>query len=152
MIPAVLLVWIIVGYKIYIKYVGEDSEIELVQDVVENNRTKMASEVFYLMGNYRDPFLGNKVAEAELKVQEALSMQRPDKIIQPPVVVPKAQVRWPNINVGGKVNHKALIVIGNKKCILSEGQEELGVKLLKLAKDSVKLGYSGEERSFVLPK
>ena len=151
LIPAVLLVWVIVGYKIYVKYVAEPEVLAVVKQGVTKRAVNKENTVFHLLSSYRDPFLGNSVAEV-LPTNAAMNMvvERPDKITPMATAPQKVVVRWPNISIGGKVNQKALVNIGNRRFILAVGQEEAGVKLLRIAKDSLYLKYNGEQRSFVL--
>ncbi|MCX6182465.1 MAG: hypothetical protein NT150_11100 [Bacteroidetes bacterium] len=150
LIPVVLLVWVIVGYKIYVKYVGGDDATVVEQGTPQFTKSKKVIEEFSLQANYRDPFLGNSISEPQVKQVDQLNMQRPDRLIPQPIQIQKPIVRWPNISIGGKVNSTTLILIGNRRSLMKAGDEEMGVSLIKLYKDSVKLKFQGEVKTFLI--
>lgn len=126
LVPAVLLIWGIVGYKIY-------ATLNATNDVVmvDNNTIEFKPEVikdvekFSISANYRDPFLGKLVNNAK-------KIGNPVKKKVKPIVI------FPEITYNGMVSPKEtdrstlfLITIDKKQQFLSVGKQIDGVRLLK---------------------
>lgn len=150
LLPVVLVVWGIVGYKLYVKFFGEENNLVTGNEIVVQGESNASTDHFDIANNYRDPFLGNKVREAVVKSEAATVVtQAPVQVAPQPVIKPA--VFWPPIVVGGVVNEKKFMgLISGKNVLLEKGEEAYGVTFIKSSKDSVWLKFSNQQRSFPL--
>jgi hypothetical protein len=98
--------------------------------------------------DYRNPFSASSV-EFITDVPKTTSMP---KAIVPINMHIKVPVKWNSILYTGYINNPtnkqkvAMLTLDGKEFMLTEGQQSNGVKLLKYAKDSIKLQYQNETR------
>lgn len=146
LILAVAGLWAVIFHRIY---AATKEQEENIVDLPQK-RQQLFNEVNHqhdqweLDFDYRNPFS----AEVIMIREDVISPLAPDKAA---TLVPKATVRWPEINylgwIGGVNNAKlALLTVGGKEMMLAEGQQTLGVKLQSIATDSVKVQYEKETR------
>ena len=147
--PVVLLVWGIVGYKLYVKFFGEEDAIVASTEIVSADKANTFTDHFDIENNYRDPFLGNAVREAVVSAQAQQAPVQRQVVVAPPVLKP--MVYWPAIKVGGIVNEKKFMgIISGKNVLLSKGEQALGVTFVKSSKDSVWFKFSNEQKAYPL--
>lgn len=146
-----LLVVIVWGLIIYRIYQSVDSR---GQDDIPAAPGKAAKEVYNdyeipkdttrLLLNYRDPFSDS--AEADTVV-----LHKPKRVI---TVVPKVPpaVNWGFVKYAGFVSNPvtkkliAIVRINGKNVMLSEGESNQNVKLLKNMRDSIKIYFEGKTK------
>jgi len=147
LLPLVLLVWGIVGYKLYIKFFGEENIALMNTEINVEDKSNNYKDHFEIANNYRDPFLGHAVREVSVSVQpSAMPIQRQSVVPAPAI---KPVVYWPVIKVGGLVNEKKFMgTIAGKSVLLEKGEQAQGVIFVKSSKDSVWFKFSGEQKSF----
>lgn len=149
LLPVVLLVWGIVGYKLYVKFFGEEDAIITNTEIVSEDKANAITDHFEIANNYRDPFLGNAVREAVVSTQPAIAPLQRQTVVIPPVMKPV--VHWPAIKVGGLVNDKKFMgIISGKSVLLDKGEQALGVTFIKSSKDSVWFKFSNEQKAYPL--
>lgn len=142
LVPAVLLIWGIVGYKIY-------ATLNATNDVVmdDNNAIEFKPEEikdvekFSISVNYRDPFLGKLVNNTK-KISNSVK-----KKVKPIVI-------FPEITYNGMVSPKEtdrealfLITINNKQQFLSVGKQIDGVRLLKGNSKEVTIAFQNNKKT-----
>lgn len=143
LIPALLLVWGIIGVKI-IKQLHpsqEDAGLPVVQ--TKPNREKPMVKNYSLINNYPDPFL-KEIKSPQIKEEpNKRSMQLNSK--------QKGQI-WPQIQYKGCIKSKhsqtALIELNTSKVLLQQNEEKYGLTLLFVHNDSITVQYNGEKKSF----
>ncbi len=149
LLPVVLLVWGIVGYKLYVKFFGEEDFIVANTEIVSEDKANAITDHFEIENNYRDPFLGNAVREAVVSTQPVTAPLQRQTVVIPPVMKPV--VYWPAIKVGGLVNDKKFMgIISGKSVLLDKGEQALGVTFVKSNKDSVWFKFSNEQKAYPL--
>ena len=143
LIPAVLLVWGIIGYRIFSGIVPSQKKSEEIAMLTPFRPKKtMKKEVFELILDYRDPFLG------------ALSI-REKKIIKPKPRV-KDSIVFPDIHYKGifsssnKSNTIFLIAIEGKQEMFKKHETHQQVKLLKGDKKKITIKYKTEKKTYQL--
>ncbi len=149
LLPVVLLVWGIVGYKLYVKFFAEEDAIVANTEIVSEDKANAITDHFEIENNYRDPFLGNAVREAVVSTQPVTAPLQRQTVVIPPVMKPV--VYWPAIKVGGLVNDKKFMgIISGKSVLLDKGEQALGVTFIKSSKDSVWFKFSNEQKAYPL--
>lgn len=151
LLTCVIALWGMIFYRVY----GAINEEELSIDeaspkkVVYFKMINHSNDHIKLDLSYRDPFLsGEAVAVAEAV---AVKTKLP-AVISPVQLVTKPVVNWAGIVYTGYINNinskqKLIIMMVNgKECMLEEGQNSNGIKLLKYAVDSVKIQYQNEAK------
>jgi hypothetical protein len=138
LVPAVLLIWGLIGYKI-IKAANptdqqdaqENALVEFVPDKIKE------VEKFAINANYRDPFLG-----------KLFTKKTPKRTTKSVKKKPKQVVEFPEIAYNGMVAPKEtdrptlfLITIHNKQQFLSIGKQIEDVKLLKGNNKEITISY-----------
>lgn len=142
LVPAVLLIWGIIGYKIYTTLNVENAVLMPNNSSVDFNPEKIKEvEKFTINANYRDPFLGKLITNKKVS-------STPVKIKQKPTVI------FPMINYNGMISPKEanratlfLIVINNKQQFLSVGEEIEGVKLLKGNSKEIIISFQNSKKT-----
>ncbi len=142
LVPAVLLIWGIVGYKIYAS-LNSTNEVA----IVDNNAIEFKPEVikdvekFSISANYRDPFLGKLVNNTK---KTSNSVKKKVK----PIVI------FPEITYNGMVSPKEtdrealfLITINNKQQFLSVGKQIDGVRLLNGNSKEIIIGFQNNKKT-----
>lgn len=143
LIPAVLLVWGIIGYRIFSGIAPSQKKTEEIA-ILSSFQPKeaMIKEVFELKLDYRDPFLGT------LSIREK-------KIIKPKPRV-KDSIVFPDIHYKGifsssnKSNTIFLVMIDGYQEMFKKHETHQQVKLLKGDKKKITIKYKTEKKTFYL--
>jgi len=142
LVPAVLLIWGIVGYKIYAT-LNSTNDVTIVDNNAIEFKPDEIKEVekFTISANYRDPFLGKLYNNAKK------SSSPVKKKVKPTVI-------FPVITYNGMVSPKEanrptlfLITINNKQQFLSAGEHVDGVKLLKGNSKEITIGFQNNKKT-----
>lgn len=142
LVPAVLLIWGIVGYKIYAS-LNSSNDVAIVDNNTIEFRPEVIKDVekFSISANYRDPFLGKLYNNAK-------KISNPVKKRVEPIVI------FPEITYNGMVSPKEtdrealfLITISDKQQFLSIGKQIDGVRLLKGNSKEIIIGFQNNKKT-----
>jgi hypothetical protein len=142
LVPAVLLIWGIVGYKIYAS-LNSTNDVAIVDNNAIEFRPEVIIEVekFTINANYRDPFLGKLYNNAKK------SSNLIKKNVKPTAV-------FPVITYNGMISPKQadrqtlfLITISDKQQFLAVGKQIDGVKLLKGNSREVTIAFQNNKKT-----
>lgn len=132
---AVLVIWGMIGYQIYIRLNPSVPEIEMNQIKTRFQKQKAVEQSFYeLSPAYRDPFLGGFPKK---------------KVVQKKRVVSKKSTSpFPNVQYNGIIegnrSKSYILTVNGKQEIVKKGQVFQGVKLLRASKTEVQVKFEGE--------
>lgn len=109
---------------------------------------KATIDRFKLLLNYRDPFLTSykKVNRRAGRSTQSNESAKEVRNVE--------QVVWPKLNYGGMIKNNtskrklALLGIGSRSFLLHEKDEEEGITVLKIMRDSILLDYKNEKKTF----
>ena len=144
LIPAVILVWGAIIYKVVMGLGGnEDTSFQKIE-MAEIHSTDVLNDTFSINPSYRDPFSGKQIKKIVTTGQPTIK-----KIVAPPVIA-----NWPSIIYGGIVKNQksnkqlVLVSINGQSTMLKIGESYNNVELLKVFKDSIEVKF-GKEKRFV---
>ncbi len=143
LLPAVLVVWGLVGYRIF-------KALQLTPVVQQEQRSTMnfapqplaASEEFSLQTDYRDPFLGNT------KVIKKPKKAVPRKVKQPSKPFPA--VTYKGLVSGSGAHQVFIISHNNRQYLLKKGQTQAGFKVVRGNSKTVTLRYEGQQNTIAI--
>ncbi len=142
LLPLTLIVWGIVAFRFW-KITSDSIEPIQQKTIYDTTIPKQGIEKPTLLLNYNDPFLKRK-RKKNKKVPKKIIPKKVEKVI------------WPKITYKGMVksNSKKLIIItiNNKQYVMGVGDENYGVKVVKILKEEFKLSYMNNERKFSFEK
>lgn len=152
LIPAVLLTWGMIIYKI-VSYTK--SEVDTVGQK-KNTPAKtgyVAKDTFELYLNYNDPFLGHNADffNPPKKKEEEKKPEKKEKKAQGPFHM----IRWPKIEYLGiaqnkKDSNKVIVLTINKKEYLVKEHDEIeDITLEKIYHDSIVLQLNDQNKTFI---
>ncbi|RZJ94936.1 MAG: hypothetical protein EOO60_01815 [Hymenobacter sp.] len=169
LVPLVLLVWGLIGWRIWAAANDSTSEAEQLPTVALRAKPTTVRHQPKLLLAYDDPFkpgpshstpslVGSLPAvgtlpNAATSGRSAASLNFAVRPAVPTVAI--ASVPWPQIRYLGVIAHAggsaqvALLAIDNQEFVIKASKSERGVQVLKLFRDSVQLGFSGQKKSFV---
>lgn len=144
LVPAVLLVWVIIIYKVISVVYPENNNVQNAIPAGHKNLIKKNVEGYSVTGDYRDPFLPpihiKKVVDTGIKVK-------------PKQVVPKINKPWPKIEYLGFVNKNThetspllYMKIDGRSRYMKSGDIKDDVKLTRITKDSVEVIFMSESK------
>jgi hypothetical protein len=155
LLPVVLLVWGLIGFRIYKAMSGGSDETVVYQtgpQFVEKTSDTIA--VYKLKLDYVDPFLKKR----NTYVAGGTGLTNPSKRVKPKVKVKKTVIplRWPVINYKGLIQKTKgdvslyILEIDGVSHFLSVGDEQQQLKLLRADADSIRLEFQGKEKRTVV--
>lgn len=147
LIIAVSGIWVIVIYRVVNRYASASAPV-VNQTITEEKiiPVKKTAVPFELIGNYRDPFLGDVPKPEKIK-STGNSEKKESKKTNPPVTD-----SWPQVKYIGMIKNNdsgkmvALMNIGGKEVRMNPGQDFNGVKLDKMFKDSCLISMNREKK------
>ena len=149
LIPLVLLVWGMIGWKVYAA-MNNTAGGNMKED--NNEEVKPAEEkipdTFELLVNYRDPFLGN----SKIKIPNSPKTNTEKHAV--PIIPPKPVFSWPEISYHGLIvrngteKKTGFLRVNGISYFVQGGDEAGGVKVGKISKDSVEV-MLGKERKII---
>jgi len=143
LLPAVLLIWGLLGYRLFSAVQPNNTSTDLVTSDIsfEPNKFK-ESEPFTIMTNYRDPFLGT-ITTANRKNKKSTNKRKSQPIEPFPQIVYKGLVSSQN-------NKQQIFIIGldGKQHFFKKNQSINGVKLRKGNAKSISLKFQGQQQTF----
>ncbi|HAD98246.1 MAG TPA: hypothetical protein DCG19_12625 [Cryomorphaceae bacterium] len=151
--PLVLLIWGIIGYRIY-KAVKGNSEVSITTvSHLPVTMARVETTAYELQLDYDDPFLKNRKRYVPPSSQQAQA-SKPVSKVKPKVVktVTKIPLQWPRIVYHGLISHKQdkttiyLVEVDGASHLVQQGEMFQELELLKAFPDSVWLRYKKEEK------
>lgn len=156
LIPATLLIWGMIIYKIFSVVSGGDNVGQVQRTVsVVNNDTNILTDTFSINPTYRDPFLGksNKIAlNANVGNSTLKTINSPKPIIPSSSSINNT---FPKIIYGGMIKNKqsnkqlVLIQINGQSNIMKIGDIVSEIELTKVFRDSIEVKFK-KEKKFIL--
>ena len=144
LLPVTLLIWVIIGYRIYSSLNKEPTFQEIIAGKKSPPENNISIENFAIVGNYIDPFLKGNVAKNNGRGKTA--------IIPSPQKGTTAQ--WPTIKYGGLIRKQqsnrqfAMISINGKDRIMKVNDCLEEVCLNKIYNDSIEMIFKGVKKHF----
>lgn len=152
LITAMVIIWGLVGRKLFLNYGSGVGEIEQVVDVPKIDFKVVQKDTFILLRVERDPFLGAKgISASELGVRNTSST---NKIKNQNIPESFAKLQWPKVKYYGFVknstslNKLVLLNINNKLYRVKMKSAIDGLIVRKVFKDSVELEFKKELKFF----
>lgn len=159
--PILLIVWGLVFYKIYQAVYGNGEELDLptYQPITTFSRPQQDSG-YVLLVDYKDPFLGKKWARNNKTTTNVAPSTRPATSRAPrptkpaPVVTTTPNKPFPNIQYQAfqamQGDTTAFLKIANKPFYtLRKGDEQEGILIQQIFKDSIQLVFDGRAKTFL---
>ena len=152
LIPAVVLVWGVIFYKIFTKVNNNQEFTQPVQTVAKPDTTQSEPLNYSIQANYRDPFLKEKVQIKEKNKEEEETKTKKSRNNRRRRVVQRT--RWPDVRYQGVIKNRKndryviLIEINNKQHLFHQGDTIHEMCLEKFTKDTVHLKYQDDRRAF----
>jgi hypothetical protein len=168
LLPLVLLVWGLIGWRIWAATSDPDPEAGPLQPSALRSRPVAARSRPRLLLTYGDPFKpgasrpapssGGPVpvvsfAPSAPTTNQAARLNFPAHPAVPVASTPS--ITWPQVKYLGVISHAggeaqvALLAIDNQELVVKAGKSERGVQVIKLFRDSVQLSFSGQKKSFL---
>lgn len=153
---ALLGIWGTIIYQIFAA-MGDDEPITVNANYFSVDTTqKKTIETFRLSLNYPDPFLGKTVRSSMVSSMSENDDNSASSIAAPPPVVQKApkKVVFPAISYHGMVKNNAtgkkiaLLKIANQSKRMESGEVFNHLHLIQVEKDSVRIYFKNETRTF----
>jgi hypothetical protein len=141
LVPLVLCIWGIIGYRIFSSM--NDADDAIAPDYTQwkdNSSESFATDTFSLLLNYRNPF-GN-----ETEVRRSVNVKPASKT----TAVLKTNAPIPKITYKGSIINKTskqrvyLVDINGKSVFLQPGIKSEGIALKKVYNDSLLINYEGK--------
>jgi hypothetical protein len=155
LLPAVMLIWGLIFYKIFTRVNTKKEAVNSSQNVISQDTSRIVRDTFMIYADYEDIFLkeipqnNRSKKESNKKKEDKRNFQRRRRIVA-------NRTRWPEIHYKGLIKRRqdngciVLIEINNKKCLFHKGDTIHHIYLKRFTKDSVRVIYKNEERS--IPK
>lgn len=140
---AALVVWGLIGFKIYKGLYGDDNQVTKVTSTNNKYTPKPISEskTYNLKADYRDPFLGKPPTQ-----------KKKTKIVKR--VAQNDDIPFPNIIYNGIVeagNSKSYTVtINGKQELIKVGEELHNVKLVRATSNKIVVRFQGKTKTIQL--
>lgn len=154
LIPATLLLWGMIAYKIFSVASGSDN-IGQIQETVSviNKGSNILTDTFSINPTYRDPFLGKLNKTAAINIGKA---SMPKTVSSPkPIAASPINKTFPSVIYGGLIKNKqsnkqlVLIQIGGQSTIMKIGDIVNEVELTKVFRDSIEVKFRKEKRFII---
>ncbi|MDO3645225.1 hypothetical protein [Mucilaginibacter sp. L3T2-6] len=142
---AVAIVWGLIIYRVYDSVgSGDDGVVAGISKPAKEafNDYTVPADTTHLLLNYRDPFSEEKMADTKVHVKISTAKPRAEKKV--------VAMNWGFITYSGYINNPvgkkflAVMHINGKAVMLTEGETNQNVKLLKNMRDSVKVSFGGK--------
>ena len=151
LVPLVLLVWGMIGWKVYAAMNKKENENMLQEknEEIKNSGEKIP-DTFELMADYRDPFLGKPTVPGHSK----LNIQNSKLPVAKPTPKEKEAPSWPAVSYHGLIMRSGtekkigFLRVNGVSYFVTGGDEAGGLKIGRVSKDSVEV-LMGKERKIV---
>lgn len=141
LLPAVLLIWGFLGYRIFSPVQTNTTHTNLaITDIVFKPNAFKESAPFTIKANYRDPFLGTTAA---IKPKVTFKPQQLSKL-------PFPQVIYKGVVSSSNRQEVFIVNIDGKQYFFKKYQTHQGVKLISSNSKSITLKFQGQQQTFPL--
>jgi hypothetical protein len=151
LVPLVLFVWGMIGWKIYAAVnPGEIKNNEKANTEKTNDPAKIIPDTFGLVANYRDPFLDKNFSRENSKI----IIKNKNLPVVKNIEVVKPDIKWPEVAYHGLIMRNnsekkiGFLSVNGASYFVQEGENAAGMKIGRLAKDSIEV-LLGKERRIV---
>jgi len=139
----VVVVWGGIGYKV-ISFLGEDSPNEVLTQffAYEKSGISVSKNMFSIDANYADPFLKS------MEVESLEPYTEPSPEFQPAEYSSFSVIKWPEIGFSGiiqtsdKTKKFGMVKVFGNDYFIKEQDTIMGIRVLAIYRDSIKLEYS----------
>jgi len=157
---ALLGIWGTIIYRVVDAMKGDEPIIFSKNDFPIDTTSKKIKEAFKLRMDYGDPFLGQPMTRQSVAFNDEMNSGNNNASISesPPAtqlpVKPKKKVVFPQITYQGMVKNNstgtkiALLKILSQSRRIKNGEDFNGVRVLQIERDSVRIYFKGEMRTF----
>ncbi|MEX0313720.1 MAG: hypothetical protein AB3N18_06050 [Allomuricauda sp.] len=141
LLGAVLLIWGIIGFKVFSAMSPEPETPVLAENINFKPKERVEKDTFSILIDYRDPFLGTMPP----------SKKKP-KIKR----VAKPKVQFPNVNYTGLItdqntkNHIFFITISGNQYLMRKGNTQADVTLVSGSSKSIRVRHKGIVKTITL--
>jgi hypothetical protein len=153
-------IWGTIFYRVYVGMESDgENNFQTWQLPIIDTTAAIEEAGFALRMDYGDPFFGKNYEPVyKDEFSEASPSFATSSITQaPPVtnIVKKKNIKFPEIIYQGLVTNKqtnqkvAILKINQKTHRLKSGQQVNDIRLVQMSKDSVRIYYKGETKTFV---
>jgi hypothetical protein len=154
LIPAVLVIWGIIAFRIYRAVYRSDQAQMGFMHQSSNSEKATIQDTINLIANYPDPFLKEVYSSSiEGSVNSSILIRDFSTEVQnQPTII------WPEVRYGGRIKNSShnkdvfLIQIGTTNYLLKPGEIVENVKLLNADKDSIIMEYQNQQKTIKRPK
>lgn len=155
LLPLTLVIWGLIGYKIYTGLKGDEPSDESISNFAPIKALNKASDTFTLFNNYKDPFLTDIHKQADHSFTnkartQTLAAKNPSPVKTNTVV----NTDWPVIQFSGILKNQTnavsllLLSIGGKTYTLKQGDIAEGLKVVSFTNAEVTL-LRGKEKKVI---
>lgn len=133
LLGGVLLIWGIIGFKIYSALAPEAETLALMEDVTFSPKKTIQRDTFTIKADYRDPFLGTFVSSKK-------------NVVKTPK---KKTINFPQIGYTGLITdqetkkHIFFVTIAGKQHLMQKGQQQNEVTLVSGSSKRIRVRYKG---------
>lgn len=150
LVPAVLGIWGAIGFSIFSHMRKPVSADYFDHNINEKSVTDSVGETYQLLANYRDPFKTGRYSN--LSDGQKSKPQKPN-LNNNRMNPYQNRIIWPDIKFLGMISNNkkwvALVRVNNSNLLMSEGDEKMKVRLIKLYTDSVIFGFESEQKTIL---
>ena len=149
MVPIVLAIWGMIGWKVYAAMKGKDKNVGAAP-FKENSKVKgiEISDTTQLLANYRDPFLGKSISPVKAPNQNS------KKVIVKSPEQPKVIVAWPTVAYYGLIKRNSdqksvgFLSVNGASYFVQGGEQAGEVNVGKMWKDSIEILFGKDKKIF----
>ncbi|HET6990351.1 MAG TPA: hypothetical protein VFJ43_03460 [Bacteroidia bacterium] len=152
MVPIVLAIWGVIGWKVYAAVKGNDKNILVSSEQKkEKSSLKEIPDTVSLIASYRDPFLGKVVVIKDNSNQKSRDSKLPVVKVPDPPAIPEP---WPKISYHGLIRRSGsartvgFLSVNGASYFVQGGEDLTVVKVGLLWKDSVEVLFGKEKKIF----
>ncbi|HWY38186.1 MAG TPA: hypothetical protein VNY73_06475 [Bacteroidia bacterium] len=156
LLPLTLIIWGLIGYKIYLGLKDESGPDETVSDFTPAKILNKASDTFSLFNNYRDPFLTGihkavNSSSFSKPAQPTMNTGKNGNTIKPALPLNND---WPPVHYSGLLKNQSnsvslvLLSINGKTYTLKQGDVAEELKVIAFTNEEVTLLRGKEKKNF----
>lgn len=141
LLGGVLLIWGIIGFKIYSALSPEEDTLALVEDVMFKSKKAVQRDTFTIKADYRDPFLGKFGVSSKKRAIKTTK---------------KKTVSFPQINYTGLITdqktkkHIFFVTITGTQYLMQRGNQQNEVTLVSGSSKQIRVRYKGVVKTIPL--
>jgi hypothetical protein len=147
LLPVVLAIWAVIGWKVYTA-VKDNDESNAPAQIITPSKEAVAElpDTIVLLANYRDPFLDKPVVQAPKAKNPAVQKAPAVKAEQPKVSA------WPALSYQGLIKRNSdqkmvgFLSVNGASSFVQPGQAAGEIKVMRMWKDSIEVAFGKEKR------